>query len=149
MVRGVTAEGAKHEGEDDSVSKRRASAVERTATWFSMACAVHCLLVPLLALVTPLAGASGTFLDSPGVERALLAFVLVSASFAAFVGFRRHRDTRLVTLMGIGLCVYLAGHTLGGGWYAHSVAITGALVLAMTSFTSARLGHRHAEECAH
>src|SRR5690348_12740096 len=84
--------------------------LERIATWLSLACAVHCLLVPILALVLPLAGASAGVLGSPALDRALLVLVLTAALPSALWGYRRHRDARALSAMLFGVATYLLGH---------------------------------------
>jgi hypothetical protein len=132
----------RHEG----VSSSRA---ERAATWLSLACAVHCLLMPLAISVMPLLGASG--LTHLGERAELVMTLLVVASALAGVswGYRRHRDIRFVYATAVGLAVYLLGHSLGhdqeGSWYAIGLAVLGGLTLAGSSFLSARLSHA----CSH
>jgi hypothetical protein len=123
---------------------------ERAATWLSMACAVHCLLVPVLTAGLPLAGASlsAELLHHPALEFSLVALVLVGAGFTLLFGYRRHRDLPVLFGVLLGLGLYLAGH-LSQRWFASALAIAGALLLAAASFVSARLSHAHDESCAH
>ena len=123
--------------------------LERAATWVSLACAVHCLVVPLLAAGLPLvAGASPALLHHPALELAFVAVVLGGAAFTAFWGFRSHRDPRVLAVLFAGVMLYVVGHALDG-WSASALSIVGALLLAATSFASARLTHTHSESCAH
>jgi hypothetical protein len=127
------------------------SGLERAATWVSVACALHCLLVPLFAAGLPLAaGASASLLHHPALELAFAAVVLGGAAFTAIWGFRRHRDGRVLALLGVGLGLYALGHGLDG-WSGRTLSVVGALLLAAASLTSARLTHAlsHGESCAH
>ena len=123
--------------------------LERAATWLSLACAVHCLLVPLLAAGLPfLAGVSPAVLHHPALELTFVVIVLGGAAFTGFWGFRSHRDARVLGALLAGVVLYVVGHALDG-WAGRALSIGGALLLAAASFTSARLTHTHSESCAH
>lgn len=125
--------------------------LERAATWLSLACAVHCLLMPLAIGVMPLLGASGGLsVVGPGADLALTLLVVASAGAGVLWGYRRHRDARLVLATGTGLLIYLVGHVYEDSWPGVALAVLGALTLAASSFLSARLSHVHdAAHCAH
>jgi hypothetical protein len=123
------------------------SHVERAASWLSIACAVHCLVMPLVLGALPLLGTSAIALDE-SLEKALTALVIVSAFAGGAWGYRRHRDLRFVAATMLGLGVYLVGHALEPRWYGVLAAVLGALLLAATAFLSARLGHAHAHHHA-
>jgi hypothetical protein len=132
---------------------RDASHIERAASLLSLACAVHCLLMPTMLALLPLLGAS-SFQLGEGLDHALTALVIVSALAGAVWGYRRHRDGRFVIATALGLVAYLAGHALEPLWYGVTAAVLGALVLAASSFLGARLGHAavhpHADaSCSH
>lgn len=119
---------------------RDASHFERAASWLSLACAVHCLVMPAALAVLPLLGAASFRLDD-GIDHALNALVFVSATAGAAWGYRRHHDGRFVAATALGLVVYLAGHALEPSWYGVTTGVLGALVLATSSFLGARVGH--------
>ncbi len=126
------------------------STLERIATWLSLACAVHCLVVPLAVGVLPLLGSSGLTQIGSGADLILTTLVVASALAGVFWGYRRHRDLRIVFATGAGLFAYLAGHVLESSWFGVALAATGALLLAASSFLSARLTHAHGDSsCAH
>jgi len=123
--------------------------LERAATWLSLACAVHCLVMPLAMSVMPLLGASGISDLSPRAELLLSVLVVASAGAGVFWGYRRHRDVRVVIATATGLVAYLVGHLFEDSWPGMALAVLGALVLAASSFLSARLSHVHDAHCAH
>src|SRR4051794_28257343 len=86
--------------------------LERVATWLSLACAVHCLALPLVALAMPVLGAWSTVLHDPTLDRVLFVFVLAAAVPSAAWGYRRHRDLRVLGAVLAGALVYVLGHTL-------------------------------------
>jgi uncharacterized membrane protein (UPF0136 family) len=119
---------------------RDASHIERAASWLSLACAVHCLVMPAALALLPVLGASSFELDE-GLDFALNALVFVSAIAGTIWGYRRHHDGRFVVATALGLTLYLAGHALEPRWYGVISAVVGALVLAASSFLGARSGH--------
>jgi hypothetical protein len=122
------------------VHGRPASQAERAAAWLSLACAVHCLVVPVAMSVMPLVGASGIALGE-GAHTALTLLVVASALLGVAWGYRRHRDLRVVFATGVGLCAYLVGHFLEGSWQGVALAVSGGLLLAASSFLGGRLAH--------
>jgi hypothetical protein len=146
---GFALEGSSRAGAhfDDSSEPRR---LERAATWLSLACAVHCLVFPLLGGLLPALGASHLISVDGGLEIVLTLAVVGSVAASGALGFARHRDIRVVLGMVTGLALYLAGHALEGKPVSLGLSIAGALVLASSSFFSARLsqtcdhpGHAH------
>jgi hypothetical protein len=126
---------------------------ERAATWLSLACAVHCLLMPVVIGLMPLLGASGVTHLGSTAESILTLLVIVSAVLGVTWGYRRHHDLRIVFATGIGLAAYLVGHVLVGhvfaeSWYGIGLAGVGALTLAASSFLSARLSHAAEHACS-
>lgn len=118
-----------------------ASQAERAATWLSLACAVHCLVVPVGMSLMPMVGLSG-FALSEGVEAVLTCLVVASAVAGVSWGYRRHRDARIVLATTFGLGGYLLGHALEGSAVGLVLAVSGALLLAASSFVGARLAHQ-------
>lgn len=123
---------------------RPASQAERAAAWLSLACALHCLLVPVTMSVLPLVGAAG-FALTERAELALSIGVVGSALLGLFWGYRRHRDLRVVLATLIGLTAYLVGHAYEESWVGLSLAVGGGLVLAGSAFLGGRLAH-HCED---
>lgn len=125
----------------DAAERAQMSTAERAATWLSLACAVHCLLMPLVITVLPLLGAAGLGELEPAGHLALTLLVVASALLGVTWGYRRHRDLRIVWATAIGLGAYLLGHWLEDSWYGLGLAVLGALTLAASSFVGARLSH--------
>ena len=124
------------------------SRMERAAAWLSVACAIHCLLVPVGAALLPLLG-SGLSAFGRAADPLLIVLVVAGAGGSAVFGYRRHHDLRLSLTMGAFLLLYLVGHGLEEAWYGRALAVFSGLSLALASFASARLGHVHTATCAH
>ena len=80
-----------------------------------------------------------------GLDTLLTLAVVGSVVASGTLGFSRHRDLRVVVGMGVGLMFYLFGHALEGQTLGLALSICGALLLASTSFFSARLS----QACEH
>jgi hypothetical protein len=129
-----------------------ARVLERTATWLSAACAVHCLLVPVASALVPLVGVSSdaSRLDER-YEDWLHVLVVAGGLLSLLVGYRRHREARIAGAMALGMALYLVGHATEQAWYGVVISVIGGLGLAAASFWNARRGHAHAhgEHCQH
>jgi hypothetical protein len=130
------------------VEPHGSTVLERVTGFLSAACAVHCLLTPLVVAALPLVGSSGAALSGES-ELLLSALVLISGTATLVLGYRRHRDLRSVGLIGGFLLLYLLGHARETSWYGTALSVVAGLGLAGASFWSARLGHSHDEQCAH
>lgn len=119
--------------------------LERAATWLSLACAVHCLVFPLIGGLLPALGASHLVSAGSGLDTVLTLTVMGSVVASGALGFSRHRDLRVLGSMAAGLVLYLLGHALEGQTLGLALSICGALVLASSSFFSARLS----QTCEH
>src|ERR1700759_5334 len=95
-----------------TLSPARRPWADRLGIWASAACAVHCLLTPLLLSFSPV------FVHLlPGEEtfhRRLAVIVAGSAAAALFFGFRKHRRKRVLLLMSLGLALII-----GTAWWGH------------------------------
>jgi hypothetical protein len=117
--------------------------VDRLGSWLSLACALHCAVVPgvvlLAALGFPVVGSLGLFDDHRfELGFSLAAVILVAVSVG--LGFRGGADRRpMVIGFAIGLAL-LGGSRLlpGPEWIAHLVLVAGALTVAYTHRRSLR-----------
>ena len=116
--------------------------LERFGAGLGIACAIHCLLTPLLVGFLPLVGLS--FLASEAAEFWLLGFVLVTAIGGALWGFRKHRELR-VLMSFIGACaLMICGVILGEeALMGRILLIAGGILVAIAHLVSARLCRQH------
>jgi MerC mercury resistance protein len=75
----------------------------------SLACAVHCAILPFLLALLPLAGIA--FLRDERVETGMIVVSLSVATFALARGFGWHRDFRAPALGLLGVAIWGAGRT--------------------------------------
>ena len=108
---------------------------DRIAVGLSGACAVHCLLTPVVLIALP---AFGSILSDAQFHVAMLALVLPISSYALFSGCRQHGN-RVVLLPGsLGLCIIVVsafcGHQLFGESGERVVTILGSSLVAISHF---------------
>jgi len=119
--------------------------LERLGTFASMACAVHCALMPVLIG----AGAAGTFsfLNREPVEWGMVLLAAVVGTVAAWKGFRAHGNLAVVTVLLLAV-VALIGHAAhlfdatGHDGHNHGVAWSGVvagIALAASLFVNNRM----------
>jgi hypothetical protein len=102
--------------------------LDLVGTCVSLVCALHCLTVPLLVAVLPLAGA-GVLLGG-SLE---ILFIVVSVALASGTlcwGFRRHRRWRVLIALGAALSMIAVGRFLASEPYELVCVVVGAVVLA-------------------
>jgi hypothetical protein len=86
--------------------------LDLVGTCVSLMCALHCLTVPLLVTVLPLAGA-GVFLGG-SLEVLFIAASVALATGSLCWGFRRHRRWQMFIVLGAALTMIGVGRFLPG-----------------------------------
>lgn len=125
--------------------------IDQIAIALSAVCMIHCLAVPVLVAVLPIAAitfSTGTHFHE------LMLWVVVPTSLAGFVfGVRVHRQfgIALVGVVGMSLVAVAAliGHDAWAHWIEVGVSILGSLILAAAhwqNFKQVRLCHEHGRE---
>jgi MerC mercury resistance protein len=94
----------------------------------SLVCALHCLTVPLLAAVLPLAGAG--MLLGGSLEILFIVASVALASGSLCWGFRRHRRWRVLIALGAALSMIAVGRFLASEPYELVCVVVGAMALA-------------------
>lgn len=125
--------------------------IDQIAIALSAVCIVHCLAVPVLVAVLPIAAV--TFAAGSHFHELML-WVVVPTSLAGFVfGVRVHRrfGIALVGVVGMSLVAIAAliGHEAWVHWAELGVSILGSLILAAAhwqNFKQVRLCHQHGHE---
>ena len=112
----------------------------------SLACAVHCALMPLVLGLLPLSGFVLQLAD-PRMEWLLVSLSLSLASISLVVGFKQHRSHRILLLFvaaSSALLVARLGEELGWSLPAREMAIGAALLLVASHLLNASLSRRAA-----
>ncbi len=84
--------------------------LDRAGATASLACAVHCALMPLVVALLPLVGLG--FLADERTEWALLALSAVLASSSLGLGYRQHRRRQALLVLSLGLTALVTGRIL-------------------------------------
>lgn len=123
------------------------------ADWFgitaSMACAIHCLLVPVLLVTGTLLPAS--FLADEAFHSAMFWLILPAAVLAFGIGCRRHRDRRVLLLGVIGVAGMALSvavlHDLAGEAGERIGTVVSAAILIAAHYRNFRLCR--SSDCTH
>jgi len=89
--------------------------LDKLAIGFSSICIVHCLAVPLIAIIVP--AISPASLSHLSFHLWILAAVLPTSLYALILGYKQHRKPHIVILGSIGILIlcfatYYADHSL-------------------------------------
>lgn len=96
----------------------------------SLACAVHCLIVPFLVSLAPLAGFQ--VLNNVWIEYTVIMVGFVIAAIALWHGYRHHHGKPLALIIVIiGFLLIGTGHFFQVGWVEIVLASIGATVVAV------------------
>ncbi len=104
--------------------------LDRIGVSASLACAIHCALMPLLLSLLPLLGLS--FLADERLEWALLGLSALFGIGSLCLGFREHRSRRALAILGAGVGLAAVGRILEtrhmGPWGVPAVVIGGVII---------------------
>src|ERR1700760_1661740 len=110
----------------DNRSRMLSFPVDQIGVWTSTLCVVHCLLTPI---VLSLSAVSAHFLPSEErTHRTLAVAIAALGAFALIKGYRRHRSSRVLMLMVIGLAFIFGGAYWGNHLPSHAVEVVVTLV---------------------
>lgn len=87
------------------------SALDGLAIAMSVACVLHCLMLPVLIVLFPVLGS--TALADESFHGLLLFLIIPSSLLALYMGCRRHGDGWVMVLGITGLAILLAAAVLG------------------------------------
>jgi hypothetical protein len=113
--------------------------VDRAGVVLSLACAVHCAAMPLVAGLLPLIGLHDAVPEA--IETGLLLATGAVAVVSLLGGCRHHRQWRPWLLVGGGLGSIAAGRLLveGSPWAETGLVVAGALLLVAARLVNWRL----------
>ena len=83
---------------------------DRIAAGLGIACAIHCLSIPLIIGVLPLLGL--TWLASETAESWIISILILTAIFGAYWGLKRHGNLRILSVFILGVVLLAAGNLL-------------------------------------
>ncbi|MCC6952704.1 MAG: MerC domain-containing protein [Deltaproteobacteria bacterium] len=112
-----------------------ADRLDRIGAGVSIACAVHCILTPLLVGVLPLG--SLAFHDHRELETVFICVSFLLATFSLSLGYRIHRRGSLFILFVLSIGLMLLSRL-----FVHSVNETVLLVLGATGIAACHITNR-------
>lgn len=125
---------------------------DKIAIGLSIACALHCLALPLVISLLPSLLALG--LADEAFHRWMVLGVIPMSVMALSMGCRLHRRFTVIAVGGLGLLFLLAplvlGHEMLGEWGERTVTLTGAFLIATSHLRNFELCRAHqADQCLH
>jgi len=115
--------------------------LDTAAIFLSATCMLHCLALPILITLYPIA--HGSLLEEQNFHLILLVFILPTSLIALTIGCRKHKDLVTMILGGIGLSILtitgLFGHELFGMLGERIVTSIGGLILATAHIQNFRI----------
>jgi hypothetical protein len=127
--------------------------LDRFGAMGSIACALHCALLPVVIAALPSLGIASWLSD--GFERGFVLFATLLGVFSLLWGYRRHRVVRALGLLLPGLAILWLGvlyPPLHETVVPHAVAMTlGGTLVGLGHLVNLRLNHGHVHDasCAH
>lgn len=126
--------------------------MKNVGTWASIVCAIHCTVVPLLAILIPTTGIY-LFINE-NFEFVLLALSLLFNITNICFGYRQHKSNKAVAMLALGLFLFVVGRLLHNHNH-HSgfqfdlfnlFMIVGGLLMAISSFMNDKMC-KHCKTC--
>ena len=109
----------------------------RVGGWVSIACAVHCMLSPILLGLIPIFRAQSPLAET--IEKALIGLSVLIGVSAIAAGYREHHRKSVIVMLLFSLAF------LGAGLRVDALIVAGALLMAIAQF----LNIRYQRNCCH
>lgn len=111
--------------------------LDQLGAGLSLACAIHCMLAPVLVAVLPMLGLG--FLVDDMTEAVLLSLAAVLAVGSLCWGFRLHKSTRVFFPLGAALLLIAAGRLFAEDASEIVLVVAGAIMLAASHLLNRHL----------
>ncbi len=126
--------------------------MKNVGMWASIVCAIHCTILPLLAILIPTTGVY-LFINET-FEFILLALSLLFNITNICFGYRQHKSNKAVATLALGLFIFVIGrllhqHNHHNGFHFdlfNIFMIIGGLLMAISSFMNDRMC-KHCKTC--
>jgi len=96
----------------------------------SLACALHCLAVPLILMFSALTGLH--FLADPAIEHTVIMGSVVIAGLSLIPHYFHHRRKEVLIVATTGFALILIGHCLGLVWLHGITVAAGGIAVALS-----------------
>lgn len=130
-----------------SISNPKVHMTSKWGAFLTLACAIHCMLMPFISAALPLMGMQ--FLDSHVFEVGLVLVGLGIGAYSVVKGVREiHQNFRVALLFTIGAVILLSGVLFLEDPYELILVIAGAVGVGGAQWWNMRLSHHaHCEVC--
>jgi hypothetical protein len=102
--------------------------LDTLGTWLSIGCAIHCAATPMIALAMAASGLE--LLRGDGWHSLFLVVTSALAVTTVCCGWRKHRKTRVLLLLGAALACLLAARSAGEGRHEEILTAVAGLLFA-------------------
>ncbi len=123
---------------------------DKFAISLSLACAIHCLVTPILLIALPSLTVLG--LDDEAFHKAMVIIVVPTSVLSLFIGCKKHKHYQLYFYSFTGLALLILAlflHDTFMGEYGEKIAtLIGAGLIAYSHYRNFRLCNVH-ENCQH
>lgn len=121
--------------------------VDTVGAGMSLACAVHCMLMPIVVGVLPLIGLS--FLADHDIELVFVSLSVLLALLSLCFGYRTHGNARLFTLLAVSAALIVAGFLMIDSAHHIFLLSGGAFGIAVTHLLNRHLCKSCSSCCEH
>jgi len=112
--------------------------LSKVGPWVSIACAIHCMVSPIILGMLPMVHAS------EAIETGLIVVSVALGVLTLGAGYREHGKARVLMLLGFSLA-FLTARFFVAEEFETATVVTGAVLMAIAQFMNVRL-QRH---CCH
>lgn len=131
----------RHDAHDDHAGHGHDGLFDRLGAFLGLACAIHCIAMPLLLGVLPALGLG--FLADHTFDLVIVVLASIFAFFAARSGLRSHGDRRIVKGFVAAVLLLALGHLVGEDTLVGRIpSVLGGLTLAVVHFLNLRASRR-------
>ena len=116
----------------------------RVSAGLALACAVHCIAMPVIATALPLLGLQ--FLDSVLFELILVGAGLSFGAYSVIKGYRKGKPVAIPVVFFAGAALLVIGILSHSESFELMLVVVGALAVAIAQMVNLR--HVHVKECA-
>ena len=123
------------------MSKYKFLAIEKIGVLLSIACAVHCLTLPIFLFFAPYLASSFAF--SSNLEWILVISSFVLAAFILMLDYRKHRQPLPLYFLGVGIIIKVLDMVLSNQSYAWLFGILLGTVISIAYWVN----YKHKKSC--
>lgn len=114
---------------------------DKLAISLSIACAIHCLAMPLVLLLLP--SFTALALNNEALHLWMILIVLPTSVYAIFMGCKQHKRYRLIFIGFCGLALLVLAILLGNEFWEKILTLLGSLIIAGGHYWNYRLCQQH------